>query len=102
MGAARQPVGIKPHEPDVLFPSLLLVGESVLVRDRVMLLLIRFVGENEGNDVDLQPLHNGGSPIILRGEVELAGRGAVCCAASGAEEDSRFSWRNVIGGAGTA
>ena len=24
------------------------------------------------------------------------------CAASGAEEDSRFSWRNVIGGAGTA
>ena len=44
------------------------MGESVLVRDRVMLLLIRFVGENEGNDVDLQPLHNGGSPIILRGE----------------------------------
>ena len=38
------------------------------MRDRVMLLLIRFVGENEGNDVDLQPLHNGGSPIILRGE----------------------------------
>ena len=36
------------------------------------------------------------------GEVELAGRGAVCSAASGAEEDSRFSWRNVIGGAGTA
>ena len=47
---------------------LLLVWESVLVRDRVMLLLIRFVGENEGNDVDLQRLHNGGSPIILRGE----------------------------------
>ena len=48
------------------------------MRDRVMLLLIRFVGENEGNDVDLQPLHNGGSPIILRGEDPPHHHPAVC------------------------
>ena len=73
---AIQPVGIIQTPLRTLFLQILLlllvvllvVWESVLVRDRVMLLLIRFVGENEGNDVDLQPLHNGGSPIILRGE----------------------------------